>query len=74
MGDIYRIATEFVTVWKNGEGSHINNVQLGKHGRNRTTIWEYPGLAQFGRGREAALAMHSTVKPTALVADAILDC
>lgn len=39
MGGIYRSASEFVTVWKNGKAPHIDNVALGKHGRNRTTVW-----------------------------------
>ncbi len=73
MGSLYRHQAEFVVVAKYGRDSHINNVQLGKHGRNRTTIWSYPGLAQFGPGRAQALAMHPTVKPVGLVADAILD-
>ncbi len=53
---------------------HINNVELGQHGRQRTNVWTYPGVNTFGAGRDAALAMHPTVKPVALVADAIRDC
>lgn len=73
MGSLYRSASEFVTVWKSGRGRHVNNVELGTHGRNRTTVWSYPGLAQFGPGRAEALGLHPTVKPIALVFDAILD-
>lgn len=73
MGSLYRSASEFATVWKNGRAPHINNVQLGKFGRNRTTVWAVPGLAQFGRGRNEALASHPTKKPTALIMDCILD-
>lgn len=73
MGSLYRHQVEFVIVAKWGKARHINNVMLGKHGRNRTTVWQAPGLAQFGAGRDAALAMHPTVKPVGLVADALLD-
>ncbi|MDH3581686.1 MAG: site-specific DNA-methyltransferase, partial [Hyphomicrobiales bacterium] len=58
----------------NGTAPHINNVELGQHGRNRTNLWAYPGLNSFGAGRAETLAMHPTVKPVALVEDAILDC
>jgi DNA modification methylase len=73
MGSLYRNAHELVTVFKKGSAKHINNVALGKHGRNRTTIWRYPGIAQQGKGRAKALSIHPTVKPVALLADAILD-
>ncbi|MEM7291471.1 MAG: DNA methyltransferase, partial [Pseudomonadota bacterium] len=74
MGSLYRSAHEFVLVFKSGKGKHTNNVQLGRYGRNRTNVWPYAGVNSFGSNRAAALAMHPTVKPTALVADAILDC
>ena len=74
MGSLYRAQHEFVCVWKSGTAPHINNVELGRFGRNRTNLWRYPGLNSFGRGRDAELAMHPTVKPVALVADAIRDC
>lgn len=63
-------------VFKNGDAPHLNNVQLGKFGRNRSNLWSYPSVNNFGRGTEEGnlLAMHPTVKPVALVADAILDC
>lgn len=73
MGSFYRNAHELVAVFKKGTASHINNVALGKHGRNRTTVWRYPGVAQLGKGRAKALSLHPTVKPVALVADTILD-
>jgi hypothetical protein len=74
MGSLYRSRHELVFVFKNGTGAHINNVELGRHGRNRTNVWEYPGISSMGSGRLDELAMHPTVKPVALVADAILDC
>jgi DNA modification methylase len=76
MGSLYRSQHEFVFVFKNGRGSHRNNVELGKHGRNRTNVWNYPSPQSFGRtGDEGCLAaIHPTVKPVRLVADAILDC
>jgi DNA modification methylase len=63
-----------VFVFKNGTAAHINNVELGRFGRNRTNIWSYAGVNTFGKERDSELAMHPTVKPLSLVADAILDC
>jgi DNA modification methylase len=74
MGALYRSQHEFVFVFKSGTAPHVNNVMLGRHGRNRTNVWSYPCLKSFKGRREDALAMHPTVKPVALVADAMLDC
>lgn len=74
MGSLYRSAHELVFVWKSGTSAHVNNVELGKHGRYRTNVWSYPGANSFGASRDDDLAMHPTVKPVALVYDAILDC
>ena len=76
MGSFYRSQHELVFVFKNGRTPHRNNVELGRHGRNRSNVWHYPGLNSFGRkGEEGNLAaLHPTVKPVALIADAILDC
>ena len=74
MGSLYRSQHEFVFVLKCGAANHINNVELGKHGRNRTNVWKYRGMSSFGRDREELLTSHPTVKPVALVADAIKDC
>jgi DNA modification methylase len=73
MGSLYRSQHELIAVLKVGTGPHVNNVQLGRHGRNRTNVWTCPGVNSFGEGRNEALAMHPTVKPVALLADAILD-
>jgi DNA modification methylase len=74
MGSLYRSQHELVFVFKNGRAPHINNVELGRFGRNRSNVWNYAGQNTFGNDRKAELAMHPTVKPVALVADAILDC
>jgi DNA modification methylase len=75
MGSFYRSRHELVFVFKHGRAPHRNNVQLGQFGRNRTNVWEYPGIAAFGRSGEEGnlLAIHPTVKPVALIADAIMD-
>lgn len=73
MGSLYRSKHELVFVYKNGRGRHINNVELGRHGRYRSNVWDYAGINTFGTGRDDKLAMHPTVKPVALLADAILD-
>jgi DNA modification methylase len=74
MGSFYRSKHALVFVFKNGTGLHINNVELGRYGRNRTNVWDYPGVNSLHQGRLEELAIHPTVKPVALVADAILDC
>jgi len=74
MGSLYRSKHELVFVFKNGSGAHINNIELGSHGRYRTNVWDYAGINTMRAGRMDELAMHPTVKPTALIADAILDC
>ena len=74
MGSLYRSQHELVFVFKAGTAPHINNVELGKHGRYRTNVWSYAGANAFSASRDDDLAMHPTVKPVALVADAILDC
>jgi DNA modification methylase len=74
MGTFYRSQHELIFVWKNGRGKHINNFGLGEHGRSRTNVWTYAGANAFGRDRLSDLEMHPTVKPIALVADAIRDC
>ena len=73
MGSLYRSKHELVFVYKSGSAPHINNVQLGKHGRNRSNVWDFPGQNTFHAGRPADLAAHPTVKPTNLVAEAIRD-
>jgi DNA modification methylase len=74
MGSFYRSRHELIFIWKSGTASHINNFELGQHGRSRTNVWEYPGITSSGPARLAELSMHPTVKPVALVADAIRDC
>jgi DNA modification methylase len=73
MGSLYRSQHEFVFVFKSGAAPHINNVELGKHGRYRTNVWNYAGVNSFG-GDRSDLNLHPTVKPVAMVADAIRDC
>lgn len=75
MGSFYRSAHELIFLFKNGTASHRNNVRLGKFGRYRTNIWNYPSANTFSRsGPEGdLLALHPTPKPVALIADAIMD-
>jgi DNA methylase len=75
MGSFYRSQHELVFAFKLGSGSHRNNVQSGAFGRNRTNVWAYAVGPGFGRaGEEGHLAaLHPTVKPTAMIADAVLD-
>jgi DNA modification methylase len=76
MGSLYRSRHELVFVFRNGKGRHQNNVMLGKYHRDRTNVWEYPGINTLSRQGDEGnlLAVHPTCKPVNLVADAILDC
>lgn len=74
MGSFYRSKHELVFAYKVGTAPHLNTIELGKHGRYRTNVWDYAGVNSFRSGRDAELEMHPTVKPTALVIDAIKDC
>ena len=74
MGTFYRSKHELVFVFKNGTAAHINNFGLGEKGRYRTNVWDYAGVNSLKKGRDEELAMHPTVKPVAMVADAIRDC
>jgi DNA modification methylase len=74
MGTFYRSKHEMVFVFKAGSGPHINNFGLGEKGRYRTNVWDYPGVNTFRRGRMDELRAHPTVKPLALVVDALKDC
>jgi DNA modification methylase len=73
-GSFYRSQHELIFVYKNGDGPHTNNFELGQHGRNRSNIWNYAGINAFRAGRLDELSLHPTVKPIALVADALRDC
>ena len=74
MGAFYRSKHELVFVFKKGTAKHINNFGLGENGRYRTNVWDYPGISSLGPDRAAQLAMHPTVKPVAMIADAMRDC
>ncbi len=74
MGSLYRSQHEFILIFKHGDAPHTNNIELGKHGRYRTNVWRYPGANMFRKGRQADLEAHPTVKPVALLMDAIMDC
>jgi DNA modification methylase len=76
MGSLFRSQHELIFVFKNGRGRHVNNVMLGKYGRNRSNVWQYEGANTFSRQGDEGnlLALHPTCKPVNLVADAILDC
>jgi hypothetical protein len=69
MGSLYRSRHELVFVFKKGRAAHINNVELGRYGRNRSNVWEYPGQNVLNGTSKSKLALHPTVKP-----DAVRDC
>ena len=76
MGSLYRSQHELIFVFKAGRDAHRNNIELGRFGRNRTNVWRYPGANTFARFSDEGnlLALHPTVKPVAMIADAIMDC
>src|SRR5438874_2239501 len=73
-GSFYRSQHEFVGVFRVGQAPHLNNVELGRHGRSRSNVWHYAGVNSFRAGRMEELRSHPSAKPVALVADAIKDC
>ena len=74
MGAFYRSKHELVFAFKKGGAPHINNFELGQHGRYRTNVWDYAGINSLKAERAEELAMHPTVKPVQMIADAMLDC
>lgn len=73
MGSLYRSQHELVFVFKNGKGPHINNIELGGHGRYRTNVWDYPGIFINNKVNKANIHLHPTVKPVGLLVDILLD-
>jgi DNA modification methylase len=73
-GSFYRSAHELIGVFRVGKTAHLNNIELGRHGRSRSNVWHYAGVNTFRAGRMDELRSHPTAKPVALVADAIKDC
>jgi DNA modification methylase len=73
MGSLYRSQHELLPLFKKGTASHVNNVELGKRGRWRSNVWTYPGASSLGSDARRGLKDHPTVKPTALLEDALLD-
>jgi DNA modification methylase len=74
MGSLYRSQHELICVFKSGTGRHINNIELGKNGRNRTNVWEFDSAGTEARKGNNVLELHPTVKPVQLVMEALLDC
>jgi DNA modification methylase len=73
MGSLYRSQHELLPLFKKGSGPHVNNVELGKRGRWRSNVWTYPGASSLGSDARRGLKDHPTVKPTAMLEDALLD-
>jgi DNA modification methylase len=73
-GSFYRSQHELIGIFRVGDAPHLNNVELGRHGRSRSNVWHYAGVNTFRAGRLEELQSHPTVKPVALVSDAMKDC
>ena len=73
MGSLYRSKHELIFVYRKGKAAHANNVALGRFGRHRSNVWDYPGQNIFNGTAKSKLKLHPTAKPVALVADAIPD-
>lgn len=72
-GSLWRSQHELLPVFKKGSAPHLNNVELGRWGRWRSNVWIYPGGSSLGSEARDGLALHPTVKPRALLEDALLD-
>ena len=72
--EVYRSAHELIGVFRVGKTSHLNNVELGRHGRSRSNVWHYAGVNSSRAGRMEELRSHPSAKPVGLIADAIKDC
>ena len=73
MGSLYRSAHELLPLYKKGRAAHVNNVELGRHGRWRSNVWTYPGASSLGSDAPKGLRSHPTVKPVSMLEDALLD-
>ena len=73
MGSLYRSQHELLPLFKKGSAPHVNNVELGKRGRWRSNVWTYPGASSLGSEARRGLQDHPTVKPIAMLEDALLD-
>jgi hypothetical protein len=73
-GSFYRSQHELIGVFRVGEKTHLNNIELGRHGRSRANVWTYAGVNTFRAGRMDELKSHPTVKPVRMIADAMRDC
>ena len=73
MGSFYRSRHEMIFAFKNGVAPHLNSFELGQNGRYRTNVWEYRDVNTLKSGRLEELALHPTVKPVAMIVDAIKD-
>lgn len=73
MGALYRSSHELVAVFCKGDKPHTNNVELGRHGRDRQNVWCAPGANRRGSSANEMLALHATPKPVEICVDAILD-
>jgi DNA modification methylase len=73
MGGIYRNQSEFICVFRAGQHTPLDNVELGRRGRHRTNVWNHAGMSSFGKERDTLLGLHPTVKPVGMIADALRD-
>ncbi|MEM9435267.1 MAG: site-specific DNA-methyltransferase, partial [Pseudomonadota bacterium] len=73
MGTFYRSRHELIFAYKVGSAPHINTFELGQHGRYRTNVWEHRGMSSMSANRMGELQLHPTVKPVAMIANAIKD-
>ena len=73
MGSLYRSQHELFPLYKKGTATHVNNIELGKHGRWRSNVWCYPGASSVSSDSRKGLELHPTVKPVAMLTDALLD-
>lgn len=73
MGSLYRSQHELFPLFKKGKAGHVNNVGLGRNGRHRSNVWSYAGASSLGSDARRGLRHHPTVKPVAMLVDALHD-
>jgi DNA modification methylase len=73
-GSFYRSQHELIGVFRVGATPHLNTIELGRHGRSRSNVWHYAGANSFRAGRLSDLRTHPTIKPVAMIAEAMKDC
>jgi DNA modification methylase len=72
-GSLYPSQHELLPLFKKGAAAPVNNVARGKRGRHRANLWTYPNVSTLGSDARKNLQDHPTVKPAAMLQNALID-